>query len=346
VKKNISYFIFVFALLLSACSTDLDVVGDYKETLIVYGLLDQAQDTQYIKINKAFLGEGDAYTYAQIKDSTQFINALDVRIKRLSDNTEFTLMPAPPNLIKKDPGVFYSETQTNAIYYFLSPTGTLNSNSEYKLTVRNSETGTEVSSKTSLVSDITGFTSPVATATFSFVVSGNTNPNYPFVVKWVSAKNAKIYQAIIRLNYTDSTTTGNKANFVDYKLPEIKTNGLNGGEEMLVSTSGRLFYQYVASVLSDYSGLQARIVNNVQLLLVSGSDDLNTFIEVNRPSTGIIQEKQEYTNITNGLGLFSSRLNRKPLSKQLSPTSWDSLACGQFTRQLKFLNASGQHPCL
>jgi len=56
--KTVNKFIFsaitAGTLLLSACSTDLDVIGDYKETMIVYGLLDQAQDTQYVKINKAF----------------------------------------------------------------------------------------------------------------------------------------------------------------------------------------------------------------------------------------------------------------------------------------------------
>ncbi len=50
----------------SACSTKLDVTGNYKETMVVYGLLDQSQPKQYIKVNKAFLGEGNAFSYAQV----------------------------------------------------------------------------------------------------------------------------------------------------------------------------------------------------------------------------------------------------------------------------------------
>jgi hypothetical protein len=344
-RKNIIYSVFCTLIFLSACSTDLDVIGDYKETLVVYGLLDQAQDTQYIKINKAFLGEGNALTYAQIKDSTQFTHALDVKIKRLDNSVVYSLAPANWN-IQKDPGVFYSGEQTNVIYYWVTPhtSGILNPSTEYQLTVKNSETGTEVSSKTSLVSDITGFDYPLASSPFIFVIAGP-YPNFQFKVKFTSAKNAKIYQPILRLHYTDSTLTGNTTKQLDYFMPSLKTTKATGGEILEVAIAGADFYRYIGNTLQNYNGLIDRKVGRVDLLLISGSDDLNTFVEVNKPSTGIIQEKPEFTNITNGLGLFSSRLYRKPLSQALSTTSYDSLICGQYTGHLKFVNSAGKHPC-
>ena len=38
-----------------------------------------------------------------------------------------------------------------------------------------------------------------------------------------------------------------------------------------------------------------------------GTTDLETYINVNQPITGIVQERPSFTNINNGLGLFSSR---------------------------------------
>src|ERR1700746_1604456 len=150
---------------ISACSTDLDVIGNYKETLVVYGLLDVAQDTQYIKINKAFLGAGNAYEYAQIKDYTQFTHALDVKITKVpvtGASVTYTLTPA--NYIPKDPGIFYSPDQSNVIYKMITDGSSgnpkLDENSEYDLSVIDGDTGAKVTSKTSLVSDITGFVSP------------------------------------------------------------------------------------------------------------------------------------------------------------------------------------------
>ena len=41
-------------MLFSACETDFDVNAEWEETTVVFGLLDDSKDIQYIKINKAF----------------------------------------------------------------------------------------------------------------------------------------------------------------------------------------------------------------------------------------------------------------------------------------------------
>lgn len=351
-KRILFSSILAGTLLFSACSTDLDVIGDYKETMVVYGLLDQAQPIQYIKINKAFLGEGDALMYAQIKDSVQFVNALTVEIKRIKNGVQMgaTILLTPTNM-PKDAGLFYSSDQTNAIYSFPTPATTaanaLKPDSEYELTITNGETGNVVTAKTSLITDITGFINPTPLGTtFSFVVFGAGGANAPFNIVWNSAKNARLYQVILRLNYVDSTASGLDTQSISYTLPEIRMEDVDFQVEVTQATKGRDFYKHIGNALEDYSGLIQREVLDVDLLLVAGSSDLSTFIDVNKPSTGIIQERPEFTNITNGLGLFSSRLNRAPLTRQLDGTSWDSIACGQFTKHLKFVNQAGLHPCL
>ncbi|MFL5763926.1 MAG: hypothetical protein ACJ77K_08305 [Bacteroidia bacterium] len=345
-KKYIVYSILASALLFSRCSTDLDVVGDYKETMIVIGLLDQAQPKQYIKITKAFLGEGDAVVYAGVKDSTQFVHALSVQLQRYKNGNPVgaAIILNPDSSIPKDAGVFYSPDQTNAIY---STTAPLFVDSEYHLTVRNNETGKEVTAVTSLIQDITGFSYPVPAGTsYSFVIIGP-YPNYPFPISWNSAAGARMYQGLLRLNYIDSTLAGNDTNYVDYLLPELRTDNSAAApsEGMSYTAKGHDFYKYIGEHLSDYSGLIKRTALKVDLRLYAGSDDLATFIDVNKPSTGIIQERPEFTNIKGGLGIFTARLNRAPLSRPLDAISLDSLACGQFTHQLKFLNSAGSHPC-
>lgn len=341
VKKKIIYLFVVSSLLFSACSTDLEVNGDWKETMIVYGLLDQAQAKQYIKINKAFLGEGNAYQYAQVKDSVQFVNALTVKLKRLSDGVEYTL--TPDSSIPKDAGVFYGPDQTNAIY---SAPIALNQNSQYKLTVKNNETGQEVTSQTVLIYDF-NFTYPnPLSPTFNMIIAGA--PNYKFKVEWNSSKNARLYQLKVRLNYIDSTTTGNVNQYVDWFFPIQKTVRLDGTETMTVDFKGQDFLAYIGNKVCNTcppsATLIARRAGNVDLFVIAGSDDLNTYMEVNTPSTGIIQDRPEFTNITNGLGLFTARYNKAPFSRPLFQTTLDSLACGQYTKNLKFLNSAGILP--
>jgi hypothetical protein len=37
------------------------------------------------------------------------------------------------------------------------------------------------------------------------------------------------------------------------------------------------------------------------------NDDLKSYIQVNSPSTGVVQERPIYSNVSNGIGLFASR---------------------------------------
>ncbi len=345
-KKQFSvsgYLLLISATFISACSTDLAVIGDYKETMVVYGLLDQSQQKQYIKINKAFLGEGNAFGYAQVKDSTQYVNSLSVVLKSIKNGVQqgADIPLQPDNTIVKAPGIFYSADQANAIYSFASTgSSTLNSDNEYKLIIKNSETGVVVSSQTTLITDFGNFSSPTLnTQRFNCVIP--TNNSYRYQVNWQSGKNAKLYQMIIRLKYTDSTSTGNISDSLDWVFPEQKTQGLAGGEPMKDDFLGQGFLQFIGNQLNDYSGLLGRTPGNVDIIMVAGGDDLNTFIEVNRPSTSIVQEKPEFTNITNGLGVLSSRYKKTYFSKKMADRTRDSLACGQYTRDLKFTNHLG-----
>jgi hypothetical protein len=344
VKKKSGLLMIAVISLFAACSTDFELNGEWKETMVVYGLLDQAQPKQYIKINKAFLGEGNALDYAQIKDSVQFTNALSVTLKRIKNGSEiasYTL--SPDNTIPKDAGVFYSADQANAIYSFASTgASTLNEDSQYKLIIRNNETGNEVTSQTSLVSDFGNLTKPsIGASVASLVVAGSATDTYPYSVTFNSAANARIYQVVIRLLYTDSTTTGTSNDSIDWILSSQETAKLDGGQLMDFTFKGQDYMKYLGSTMNDYPGLISRTPGKFKIVVIGAADELNTFINVNKPSTSIIQEKPEYTNITNGLGIFSARISKTKFSAPISATTRDTLSGGRYTHCLKFLGVSG-----
>lgn len=338
-KKNLGVLFFLSIVLLSACSTDLDVTGDWKETMVVYGLLDQNQPKQYIKINKAFLGQGNALEYAQVKDSVQFANALTVTLKRIKNGSEIASYNlTQDNTIPKNSGTFYSGSQGNAIYSFAS-TGAnkLYEDSQYKLVIKNSETGNEVTSQSILVSDFGNLSNPSVITSQASIIVINAD-DYPYTVNFKSAPNARVYQVVLRLMYSDSTTSGNVNDSVDWDLGEKQTSTLDGGEVMDYTFKGQAYMKYLGSVLHDYTGLLARRAGNLKIIVVAAADDLNTFIDVNKPSTTIIQEKPEFTNITNGLGIFSARMTKIPFDHPLSGVSLDTLSGGRYTKCLKFLS--------
>ena len=56
-----------------------------------------------------------------------------------------------------------------------------------------------------------------------------------------------------------------------------------------------------------------------------GSEDLETYINVNKPITGIVQERLKFTNINNGIGLFSSRFNKYRFAYDLTSSTFNIL---------------------
>ncbi len=339
----------LLSILLPSCSTDLDVTGDYQETMVVYGLLDQAQAKQYVKVNKAFLGKGNSLLFAQEKDSVQFKN-LEVKLKRVSDGKEYVL--TQDHTIQKEQGTFFSGDQSDAIYSFNSTgANALTSSSDYTLTINNPNNGNKITSTTSLISDFM-FTAPASSTNTSSFIFTPPNQNLRFNVAWNSSKNARLYQLIVRLNYKDYVTTNGVQDTVDHHLdwlfPTHTTSTVAGNEEFSNNFSRAEYLEYIGSKLNSYPELTSRKAVNIDLIVVAGGQELNTFIEVNGPSTGLVQDKPIYTNITNGLGVFSSRYYKPPFILTLTNTvpgkELDSLACGRYTKKLKFLNALGVLP--
>jgi len=91
-------------------------------------------------------------------------------------------------------------------------------------------------------------------------------------------------------------------------------------------------------------------------MLTMGNNDLKSYIEVNSPSTGVVQERPIYTNVSNGIGLFASRGTRNliglPLiafdnNNQPNVGNLGALVQSEYTAALNFCdpNGSSDFPC-
>lgn len=72
---------------------------------------------------------------------------------------------------------------------------------------------------------------------------------------------------------------------------------------------GEDFYSRLGQQLDDVLNVK-RWAGPVDVVIATAADDLNTYLEVNAPSNSIIQEVPEFTNISNGVGIFSSRFTK------------------------------------
>ena len=74
--------------------------------------------------------------------------------------------------------------------------------------------------------------------------------------------------------------------------------------------TGETFFSSVIAGVSDPNSIpffSHRELENITLKILVAGTELNTFMDVSAPSNNVNQEKPAYTNIENGLGIFSSR---------------------------------------
>lgn len=309
----------VFAMLFIACETDFDVNSQWEETTVVYGLLNASDENplQKIKISKAFLGEMDAYEMAQYTDSINFeIDELDVMIYKwgFSDIEDSVSLNAVP--VNREGDIF---NDSIVVYEFVNENSFLQKGNEYELVVKNNNSGNIVSSRTEIISGF-DFDNIFRTKNKAFQFGLYNNEDFSSsTITWEDANdNGKIYQLDLIINYTETSGANFVEKYLTYSLPLVDDS------ESKMKIEGNSFFNFIELNLSKDDDV-VRYFNGIDMLMTVGSEDLQTYINVNKPITGIVQERPQFTNINNGIGLFSSRFTKIRLDYNLTSSTLDYL---------------------
>ena len=317
-KKITSLFLLVLTLF-SSCETAFNVNADWKEVTVVYGLLDQSQDKQYIRINKAFLGNENAYVMASVADSINYNpNNLEVKIEKLSasGNVLATKILTDTIMFKED-GLF--SVEENIIYVF-DTDNFLNEEKEYKLTITNLVSGNIISSQTKLIHNLS-LMSAFNNSAYKMGFYSQSGDFSNTTIEWTHSKNAAIYQMTLFVSYTEyGADTIVKTVQKVYPIIEY-----DGNPNMSQQITGEEFFNLLAYNIPSSTTVNRR-VNNLDILFSVGTADLNTYINLNEPPTGIVQERDLFTNIDGGIGLFTARYNKMQENIFLTTTTKQAIA--------------------
>ncbi|MCF8405825.1 MAG: hypothetical protein K9H58_17915 [Bacteroidales bacterium] len=353
--NHLPFILFTSLLLLFySCETDFKTIADYEDITVVYGLLDQKNQDQFIKINKAYLSEGDILTYAQKADCTNYlIGVLDVSIEEYtpSGNLVRSYPCDTTTIFNKEPGVFYYPEQVlfnwqrpespygyeYVIIGFNDTVGVipvwLNEDNIYKLKIQNTKTGKTITSETNLVNEFE-FTSPPPSRFINFI----NDPIGQKTFSWNEAENAGKYELEMRFYFQEILF--NSADTVERYITLAKTSAsaASGSSGLSFYYKDENFYTSCLNLIpySDTEkedNVRRRLSGNIEFTVAVAEEDYALFMQVNEPSTSIVQEKPQYSNIENGIGIFSSRYNKK-LIKDLHTQSVSLLI--QF-ENLKFI---------
>jgi hypothetical protein len=345
IKK--AFFIIIIFTLFGGCSNSLSLLAPYKESVSVYGLLNQDDPIQYIRIERVFLGAENAYTMAQNQDSVYFKSGdLKVTLQRWINGAQVSVNNSGPSvmeivltdtLLQAATGVF---NQNERVY---KTNHKLYSDSQYNLIIHNNKSGKEFTSQTSLIQpfqllmSLSGEPNTLA-PNYSLNTPVNIVPAYGATkfCYYGSPVNAGVCGLVLRFFYTDYNGGTSTKQSVDISLGTNYPLQTAGGEKQDFPFTATTVLINLANSIPVNTAI-TRSIDSAEFILNAAGQALALYNQVNM-STSLSQNKANYTNIIGGVGVFSCR-NQLKLLRNIkdSQSCVDTISSNSLTCKLRFL---------
>ena len=307
--KNTFFKIFTLIAIiftLQSCNEEINLIGEFDETAVVYGILDQSDSVHMIKITRAFIGPGDALSIANNPDSSYFQNVDATIIEKINGVPARSWSLTDTTILNKDTiGIFYAPEQK--VYCFYTPSNDpLLGNATYHLEIDINNGEFQVSGETEMVSGISTNTDGT-TYSFKFYQNGD----YKTTTIGVNVGTSYRLNTKLEIHYDEFIGLASTPNSFTWNLGEAD---VQPGSNKTFVANGNSFYDLFGTACSTGDpSIDKRNITGITMTAVGGAEDLYNYILVNQPSSSVAQTKPTYTNLVatndhNVIGVFTSRL--------------------------------------
>lgn len=314
-----------------SCNNEVNIQAPYRDIPVVYSILNQNDSVHFLRLEKSFAGEMNAYDMAAVADSIYYPEARVIMERWRDGEYRETLYFSETDTIIRDSGIF-----ANFPNRIFANTDKLDGASEYRLFINIPGKEDTIVARTRLVDQIRLIKPPYTQPSLN--LSQYTGE---IKVEWVSAPNARVYFLQVRFNYLEVFLNDTVPKALVWNIANYVSEHAGGGERMSSDISHELFYRWLPTKLSIPEAGVKRIAHKqaFDFLFTVGGEELYTYMQIYNPNEGIHQEKPVYTNISGGIGLFSARFHQELRGKSLTFPSIDSLSYGIYTKSLGFVNS-------
>lgn len=316
----------IISIFLTGCSEEIDIAAERKDIPVVYGLLSRQDTAHYIKVERAFLDpKRNAFEIAQIPDSFYY-NNLEVKIEDLNDGRFYIMKevdgtdegyPRKPGPFAQFPNLMYKLTAEELP---LRPNGT------YRLILNRGDGSPLVTAQTNIVRDF-NITTPSVNTRLRFI---NTSQN---IIRWQIIDNAAFYDVYITTRFTEAPLN----NPDDTIVKSIRWKVADRVVANQVTFVGENYLRFLRDNIESNQSI-LREFRGVDITVVAGGREFFDYVNVLIANSGITssEEVPNYSNLSEGLGIFSSRSRAISLNHDLTLESLDTLKFGAITRGLNF----------
>ncbi len=312
-RKILAFFFIVLNLILISCKEDIELVGEFKETAIVYGLIDQADSVHFIKINRAFIGPGNALEIAQIPDSNYF-EKLEGTVKEIINGNIVRTWDLKDTVItnKDENGIFYAPEQK--VYYFShSMSSPLVKEATYQLEIIANKGESKEFTITGQTGLVSGMISPQTNPSSSFQFVDNQGVLKASSITLSDIGAAKIINMKLKIQIDEISATDTNRLEIPMNIADAEVTS-----SYSAAVQGKTFFELIQSSLTDDNNIIKRKLVSIDVYITGGSDEFLTYYTSSKPSISLVQSKPSYTNLStnndnNVLGIFTSKQTLKAI---------------------------------
>ncbi len=320
----------------AACSNEFELNETYKNIPIVYGILSLQDTAQYIRVERAFIDtKTSALVLAKRADSLYYSTAV-VQLQNTASGQTFTLQKVDGNKegYVRDTGIF--ATNPNYLYKIKNSQLALQGGIKYKLTVKNaSGDAKNIAESTAEVVDTVRVTFPFPGNAVRWTYDNTLSFAWSF-----NNQNTRVFDLKAVLHY-DEYEASNPAVLTSKTLEWNIAQNIKPLENSATSVFYRIqgidWYKFIGKSI-PVSLTKKRIFRNFDVVVEGGGEALREYINAGQVNGGLTGSElpPTYTNINGGYGIFSSRTKNTQKAYPVDSATRDSIANGQYTRQLNF----------
>lgn len=328
-------------LLFTGCKNELKLNAPYKEFPSVYALLNPNESIQMIRINKVFLGEGDANQMAKVADSVNY-KAGEITVTLLHSSN--SIITFKDSMIRTAEGAFNTEQR---VYYTKE---SIQTSGTYTLNVKNNYTGNVFTATTTAIKELSTsqlnkifsipfYPYPPGTDAALYIDYSVLTPKFPYEIRFVPNDDAsEVYKVTLRMHFYDSLYSGNKVyHYVDYTGGNIEKKDR---PYLAISFRGSDIFSSAGLGLSKLklsNDIYGRKLDRIEFIFDSSTQDYLDYLQYVAPSFNIAQIKPLYSNFKDGaaLGIFTMRATLS-VSKNPATTFLNAFSDNPNTCSYKF----------
>lgn len=299
-KPFLVFTLLFLCILATGCEVEFSPNAEWKETPVVYCVLDQDDDTTWVRVEKCYLSEGNIRQYSTVSDSINYPQgALLVSLLAVNGNGVVDSMDFTYTVRDHYEGDFASDAQP---IYYCNTRRRLRDDCYYILRIRRTADNSILAeASTSLIVKTSG--------TQSIVTQPNDNVPFGFSwtrnakITWRSLNNVRLYQPIVRFYYTYRYLDGD-THYLD--LPCATRLVPPAAETYTIQYSRDAFLAAVADYFQGDTNTKGYPML-FDIYVTMCDENLYAYMHSTASNSALDQGGQVYTNISGGLGVFGSR---------------------------------------